>query len=126
MIRYFSLVWVILLSTSSAFAVEYYCTAVKKVGFGMDYSQEQLDKGQFGTRVEEEGDVAYLSRCSFSPSAGEITCDRYQVDRIERDGIKKYYHFRSQFNFQIFQNLKSIEDDGRGGIQFGKCEIVAP
>ncbi|NIO08265.1 MAG: hypothetical protein GTO40_09770 [Deltaproteobacteria bacterium] len=39
--------------------------------------------------------------------------------------IKKYYAFGSQFNFQIFFDLRSVEDDGLGGIQYGKCKIVA-
>jgi hypothetical protein len=50
------------------------------------------------------------------------------VDRVEVNQdlkIKKYYAFGSQINFQIFTDLKSVEDDGLGGIQYGKCEFFA-
>ncbi len=32
-------------------------------------------------------------------------------------------HF-SQTNFQIFPVLSSLENDGRGSVQFGQCEMV--
>ncbi|NVJ08308.1 hypothetical protein HUW63_24100 [Myxococcus sp. AM001] len=32
----------------------------------------------------------------------------------------------AQFNLQVFRNLDFIEDHGRGGISFGKCELTAP
>jgi hypothetical protein len=129
MIRCLLVFWAALLSTDCLFGVEYYRRAVKKVSSEREYSQEQLDRWQFATRVEEVGGTAFLSRCSYTMSEGEVTCDRYKADRIVYDSnvkIKKYYHFRSQFNFQIFPDLNSIEDNGRGDIQFGKCELVAP
>ena len=47
----------------------------------------------------------------------KVTCDRYQVDRIEYEQtvkIKKYCHFSSQFNFQILADLSSLEDNFLG------------
>ena len=111
------------------FSVEYYCPATKKVSFEQEYSQAELDKWKFATKVEETGAAAYVSRCSYTLSEDEVTCDRYKVDRIEYDEnvkIKKYYYFRSQFNFQIFADLSSLEDNGRVSIQFGRCEVIAP
>lgn len=119
----------ICLMAQNLFSVEYHCPATKKVDFEHEWSQAGLDKWQHSTRVEEVDGTTYLSRCSYSMIAGEVTCDRYQVDRIEYEQnvkIKKYYHFSSHFNFQIFSDLSSLEDNGRGSIQFGKCEVVSP
>ena len=111
-------------------SVEYYCRATKKFSFEKQYTSAELEKWQFATRVEEIGGKAWLSRCSYSIIAGgKITCDRYEVDRIDYDSkaaIKKYYVFRSQFDFQIFSDLRSLENNGRGDVQYGKCEAIAP
>ena len=68
-----------------------------------------------------------LQPCSFSPSVHEVTCDRYEVDKIvfdEKVNIRKYYAFRSQFDVQVFSDLHFVENNGRGGIAFGKCNLV--
>ena len=115
---------------SSAQAVEYYCKATRKVDLDHEYSAQQLEKSQFATKVEDFGDSAFLSRCSVSMTeGGKVTCDRYSVDRIEYDEnvkIRKFYVFRNQFDFQIFGDLSSLENNGRGSIQFGKCTVTAP
>ena len=119
----------IFLMAQNLFSVEYHCPATKKVNFEHEYTQAELDRWQFTTKVEEVDGTAYLSRCSYSMIESKVTCDRYQVDRIEFNQnvkIKKYYHFSSHFNFQIFADLSSLEDNGRGDIQFGKCEVVSP
>ena len=93
------------------------------------YSQSQLQKGQFSVLVEERGNSAFLTRCSFAYSSQKVTCDRYEVDKVvfdENVKIKKFYVFRSQFDVQVFYDLFFIENNGRGDIAFGKCEIVAP
>jgi len=94
-----------------------------------DYTAEDLKRGKFSNIIEETKAGTFLSRCSFAPSQGKVTCDRYKVDRVEVDPVvklKKFYVFRSQFNPQIFTNLTFIEDNGRGTIAFGKCELTAP
>lgn len=114
---------------AEASAVEYYCVATKKTYASREFTKADLKKYQFATKVEDLGEEAYLSRCSYVPSEKKVTCDRYKVDRIEVDvyaKIKKYYVFHHQFNFQLFSSLAGIEDDGRGGIQFSKCEVLAP
>ncbi len=117
--------------SSNTWALEYYCKAVDKYDFGIKYGGEAMHGGQFATKVEELEGVTYLSRCSMSyiPDIPEITCDRYVVDRVEYDKkakIKKYYVFSSQFDFQIFPDMGSLENNGRGSVQYGKCKIVSP
>ena len=110
----------------NSFAVTYHCETTEKYDFGKTYSQEELNKGKFSVRLEEGQEGAYVYRCSFTPSQQSITCDKYRVDKIEYDNnvnLKKYYVFNSQYNFQIFSNLSSLEDNGRGAIQYGKCQI---
>jgi hypothetical protein len=65
----------------------------------------------------------------FRPESGRVTCDRYKINRVEIDPvakIKKLYVFRSQFNLQLFASLTFVEDNGRGSISFGTCQIIAP
>jgi hypothetical protein len=110
-------------------AVEYRCKVEKKFDFENIYSQNQIEKGQFSVLVEEKGVSAFLSRCSFTSSAQKVTCDRYEVDKTvfdENVKAKKYYVLRSHFDVQVFSDLSFIENNGRGGIAFGKCSVVAP
>ena len=93
------------------------------------YTPTELEKWKFSVRVKESPQQTTVSRCSFSTSAGRVTCDDYQVDKIEIDqniDAKKYYVFASQYDFQIFSTMESVENNGRGSVQYGKCEVVAP
>ena len=123
-------VFLLALSVSGlAEAVEYDCKVGKKVESESSYSTQQVEKGQYSVKIEESGSGAFVSRCSFSPIAGKVTCDRYQVDKVVFDDnvkIKKYYVFKSQFDVQIFPDLLFVENNGRGGIVYGKCQVVAP
>lgn len=113
----------------TALAAEYECPAFRKVDAEQVYSSDQLKKSSFSTRLEETSAGAFVSRCSFSPSAGKITCDRYEVDHVEVDPVikvKKFYVYRAQFDFQVFKDLSSVENNGRGGIQYGRCKLVSP
>ena len=119
----------LIISQLSASAVEYYCVASKIVSSEKEYTKAELKRGKFATKLEDLGSEAYLSRCGYVLSEKKVTCDRYKVDRIEYDAdakIKKYYVFQSQFNFQLFPSLTGIEDNGRGGIQFSNCKVIAP
>ena len=112
-----------------AAAVEYDCKVAKKVDTAATYTARQLEKGQFSVKIEDSSGGAFVSRCSFTDSANKVTCDRYQVDRVEFDEkvkIKKYYVFRSQFDVQIFSDLSFVENNGRGGVGYGQCRVVAP
>ncbi|NVI98290.1 hypothetical protein HV824_09155 [Myxococcus sp. AM009] len=115
--------------SATATAVEYRCTVNRKLSVDYEYTAAELEKLKFHNLIEETAKGTFISRCGFSLIAGQVTCDRYKVDRVEVDPfvkIKKFYIFRSQFNLQVFRNLDFIEDHGRGGISFGKCELTAP
>jgi len=110
-------------------AVEYHCIVEKKFDSEREYTPTQIQKGKYSVQIEEKGDAAFVSRCSFSPSAQKVTCDRYQMDKVVQDNnvkIKKYYLFGSQFDVQLFPSLFFVENNGRGSIAFGKCNVVAP
>ncbi|MFY0570608.1 hypothetical protein ACN28E_43210 [Archangium lansingense] len=116
-------------SSVTAVAADYRCTVERKVAFEQEVTTADLKKFKFSNLVEETEEGTFVSRCSFAPSEGRVTCDRYKVDRVEIDPnvkIKKLYLFRSQFNLQLFPNLNFIEDNGRGSISFGQCQITAP
>lgn len=110
-------------------AVEYTCTVTKKWELHEAYTEERLSKWSFTVKIEEYSDSAFLSRCSFSTFANESTCDRYEVDRIEFDknpGIKKYYVFASHFDVQLFSDLTMLENNGRGTLATGICQVTSP
>ncbi len=123
------LTMVLFLAPNLASATEFYCKASRKMNGEQTYTAEDLKNWKFATKVEQQGNEAFLSRCSHSRVEEKVTCDRYEVDRIEFDQnvkIKKYYVFESQFNLQIFSNMTYLEDNGRGGITYGRCEVVSP
>ena len=108
-------------------AEEYFCAVSKKLSSNSSYSTAQLQKWMFSVKIKQVGDAAFISRCSFASSAGAVTCDDYKADFIYDDpyaGHKKFYYFRGQFDVQIFSNLNFIENNGRGDIAFGKCDVV--
>jgi len=138
-------------SIEDCFALEYYCPASQKFQSGKIHTKEEIEKWKFAVKLEESRGEAFISRCSFSYGEKKVTCDRYKVDKIiesqrikfkelspnknefpfniEIEGfeiIKKYYYFRGQYDFQLFPNMFSVENNGRGGIQYGKCEVVSP
>jgi len=124
-----SVILLALCMSGFAAAAEYDCKVGKKVESEATYTAHQIEQGQFSVKVEESGGGAFVSRCSFSPSANKVTCDRYQADKIvfdENEKIKKYYIFRSQFDVQLFSDLSFVENNGRGGIAYGKCRVAAP
>ena len=113
----------------TAQAAEYHCQVQQKFNSEHKYTQSQIEKGQFSVRIEENGSAAFVSRCSYTPSEQKVICDRYAVDKVVQDShmkIKKYYVFRSQFDVQLWPSLAFVENNGRGGIAFGKCTVVAP
>ncbi|MDX2274219.1 MAG: hypothetical protein NW206_02115 [Hyphomonadaceae bacterium] len=103
----------------------YDCPVTRKTDSdGRIYSSEELARWQFAVRVIE-GPTTIIQRCSFSSIAVRVTCDSYTSDRIERDasvGVQKFYYFRGQYDVQIFSDGTFIENNGRGGIAFGRCE----
>ena len=109
-------------------ASEYNCIVEKKFDHENTLTHKQIEDGQFSVKIKESNTDTFVSRCSFSPSVDTVTCDRYRVDKIVFDEyvkIKKYYVFRSQFDLQLLPNLSFVENNGRGGIAYGTCQITA-
>jgi hypothetical protein len=105
------------------------CTVTRKVDGERVYTAAALAKGQFSVRIDESAAGATVSRCSSTPSTSSVACDKYTVDRIERDpniGVRKFYVFGSQFDVQVFKDLSFVENNGRGGIAFGTCRAAPP
>lgn len=124
-----ALLFLLVGSSFGATAAEYRCTVKRKLSVDHEYTATELEKWKFYNLVEETAEGTFISRCGFSPSKGQVTCDRYEVDRVEVAPvvkIKKFYVFQSQLNLQLFPNLNFIEDQGRGAISFGTCELTAP
>jgi len=112
---------------STSNAEEYFCPVSKKLNSDSSYSAAQLQQWMFSVKIKQMGEAAIISRCSFSSSAGAVTCDDYQADFIYEDtytGHKKFYYFRGQLDVQIFDNLSFIENNGRGDIAFGRCDLL--
>ena len=117
-----SIVW-----ANQGVAEEYFCPVSKKLSSNGSYSTAQLQKWMFSVKIKHMGDAAIISRCSFASSAGAVTCDNYKADAIHDDpytGHTKFYYFSGQFDVQIFDNLSFIENNGRGDIAFGKCDVI--
>jgi hypothetical protein len=112
-------------SASPEAIANYDCKVERKFDTEREYTSEYIKKLKFSVRLEEKGMEAVVSRCSFSPSAAQVTCDRYIVDKITFDEnikAKKFYLFASQFDFQLFSNSSFVENNGRGSIAYGKCD----
>lgn len=112
-----------------ALSITYYCPVSSKVWEKGAYSASQLQSGRFAVKIVDSGDRATLSRCSFTPIEGRVTCDDYEVDYIAQDnniGVKKYYVFNSQFDIQLFANMFFVENNGRGNIGYGTCRVTRP
>ena len=119
------------LVTSAAIAAEYKnysCKVLRKFDKNQQYSSAKIKEMQFSNLVEESDKETYVSRCDFQASVGKVTCDRYRIDMIVNDdfvNIKKYYLFNSQFDFQLYDDLSFVENNGRGGISYGICAITS-
>ena len=106
-----SILFIILCLPVLAQATEYKCDIKKKFDFGHAYSPDKIKHDKYSVLIEEKGDTAFVSRCSFSLSAKKITCDLHKADKVVFDKnvrIKKYYFFQSQFDVQLFSDLSQI------------------
>ena len=129
------------LISTSAFAAKYNCPVEQKFDGENTYTSEFLRKWQPSVAIVDNGDSAIISRCGLSVIAGNrITCDSDAADHIAVSGrftgennawnpaaIKKFYHFESNFDVQLFldgQRLFFVENNGRGSISKGVCQEV--
>lgn len=110
---------------SSANAFTYDCKVTRKLSENSVVSDDELKKWQFAVKIYDL-QKPKLERCSFEISKNRVSCDSYDVDRVVVDqniNAKKFYHFSSQFDVQLFRDLSFVENNGRGGVAFGKCEV---
>jgi hypothetical protein len=115
-----------LVMTPSVPPATYRCTVTRKVDPDGPWSEQRIRDGQWSVVVRDEEPTATLSRCSFAPPRKAVTCDHYAVDRVEADahvGVRKYYVFRSQYDVQIFTDLSFVENNGRGSVSYGRCQM---
>jgi hypothetical protein len=117
------------LMTSTSYAATYECKVEKKYAADLSViqSKEEVEKSKFKIIIKE-GSKVTLDRCSFAPSQNAVTCDTLEPDRVEFTNtqfvkIKKFYVTKSQYDFQIFENLVFVENNGRGAIASGKCIV---
>ena len=114
----------LLFQSSLVFSSSYDCVVTRKIGLENIVSDSELKKWKFSVKIHDTTKPE-LERCSFTPSEKKITCDKFSVDRVEVDkfvGIKKFYYFTGQFDVQLYPDMKFVENNGRGGISYGKCE----
>ena len=117
------------LAAQTALAATYECKVDKKYAADLSViqSKDAIEKFKFKITIKESAKVT-IDRCSFAPSQNAVTCDILEPDRVEFTNsqfvkIKKFYVTKSQYDFQIFENLTFVENNGRGGIASGKCIV---
>jgi len=118
---------IILLSfliSTNVFSSTYDCVVTRKISLENIVSDSELKKWKFSVKIHDTPKPE-IERCSFTPSGKRVTCDKYSVDKVEVDknvGIKKFYYFTGQFDVQLYPDMRFVENNGRGGISYGKCE----
>lgn len=125
----FGILFIIILNSAPAYAVQYICDVHRKFDTEKEYSAQEILSSQFQVKINERPSDTILSRCSRPPYKENVVCDNYNVNKAEYDEstkVKKFYVFKNQFDVQLFSNLTFIENNGRGGIAFGKCHLVSP
>ena len=116
--------FLLLLFSPLVYSSSYECKVTRKLDSETIYSSSQIEQYKYSVRIKDEPKPE-LERCSYSPSQNKLTCDKYSVDRVEVDkfvGIKKFYFFKGQFDVQLFPDMNFVENNGRGGVSYGKCE----
>ena len=114
----------LLLFSPLVYSSSYECRVTRKLDSETIYSSSHIEQYKFSVRIKDELKTE-LERCSYSPNQNKVTCDRYSIDRVEVDkfvGIKKFYFFKGQFDVQLFPDMNFVENNGRGGVSYGKCE----
>ena len=114
----------LLLFSPLVYSSSYECKVTRKLDSENIYSSSHIEQYKFSVRIKDE-QKPELERCSYSSGQNKVTCDKYSVDKVEVDkfvGIKKFYFFKGQFDVQLFPDMNFVENNGRGGISYGKCE----
>ena len=113
---------------SNAFSAVYVCTPSFQSVMGKPaVNTDFVIKSKPYTKVIENNGAFKIQRCSIPFLQDIHTCDNYDADRVERDTnvkIQKFYVFRAQYDIQIFSDLSYIDNNGRGGLLIGKCNVI--
>lgn len=118
-----------LTTSSSLLAATYKCEPEYQSIWGERVQKSDFIKNFQPSTTIYDDKKPKIERCSFSPSQNRMSCDVYEIDKVENDsnvGIKKYYVFRSQYDVQVFRDMGYIDNNGRGGFQIGKCKLISP
>ncbi len=118
------ILFLLLFSPTLVYSSTYECKVIRKFDFQSEIPSSIIQKYQYSVRIKDTTKPE-LERCSFVPSQNKVTCDKYTVDRVETDkfvGIKKFYYFTGQFDVQLYPDMRFVENNGRGGISYGRCE----
>lgn len=102
------------------------CVVERKFNAHGERSADDLARWQFGVRIIQLPSAVILQRCSWSSAHERITCDSYEAERVEvapGSGIMKFYSFAHQFDVQVWPTGEFVENNGRGSIAFGTCEL---
>lgn len=113
-----------LLISTNVFSSSYECVVTRKTDFDNEIPSSIIQKYKYSVKIKDTSKPE-LERCSFTPSEKKVTCDKYLVDRVEVDknvGIKKFYYFTGQYDIQLYPDMRFVENNGRSGISYGKCE----
>ena len=106
----------------AAVTYELECYVDRKLDRQTEYDRASIDDMQWSVIIRHhDNEYATVSRCDT-----RAPCDEYRVEHYEfTEGvnISKYYYFQGQFDVQVFGNGRFIENNGRGTIAFGQCEV---
>jgi len=76
--------------------------------------------------VYERKLISSVSRCLVNIEKGCSLSPSSKVLYNESLKSKKFYNLKGQSDFQIFSDLKFIDNDGQGVIRIGTCKITSP
>ena len=100
------------------------CLVDRKLDTHKEYTRKQIDEMRWSVIIRHHDyheEYITVSRCD-----SKAPCDEYRVDHVEFSGdvnISKYYYFLGQFDVQVFHDGSFIENNGRGSLAFGQCNV---
>ena len=123
------LLTVFILTVPSVNATTYKCEPEFQTVFGSRVENNDFIRSFKPYTLVHDEVEGRIERCSRSFTENRHVCETYKVDRLESDSnalVKKYYVFKAQYDIQIFRELSYIDNNGRGGMLYGKCKMISP
>lgn len=106
----------------AAVTYELECLVDRKLDRQTEYSRNRINEMRWSVIIRHhDEEYATVSRCD-----SKAPCDDYRVDHFEftkNVNVSKYYYFRGQFDVQVFGDGRFIENNGRGTLAFGQCNV---